>query len=284
MNSIYGHVVGYSNLTQSYCTTALQGVWVEGTPTYTSNVTEDILWRIVRINEDGSVRLITDQSVGYSAFNANNDDNTYIGYMTGQANATSYAMAHSNSNNSTIKSFVDSWYAENLVQYTSMMSKEAGFCNDRSVSYGLGYGKADTGYGARDRGGRSFTPTFNCAQTNDLFTYNSTKGNNKLAYPVGLLTIDEAIYGGNHISEKDGDFITGGYLKTDSSWWTLTPHGYGVSANAHYMKARKDNFNVVYYSAVTSINGVRPVINLKSDVEVSGGAGTSTNPYIIKTN
>ena len=29
--------------------------------------------------------------------------------------------------------------------------------------------------------------------------------------------------------------------------------------------------------------GVRPVINLKSDVEISGGIGTINDPYIIKT-
>ena len=35
---------------------------------------------------------------------------------------------------------------------------------------------------------------------------------------------------------------------------------------------------------VSSYSGVRPVINLKSDVEITSGDGTSTNPYIIKIN
>ena len=35
---------------------------------------------------------------------------------------------------------------------------------------------------------------------------------------------------------------------------------------------------------VNNSNGSRPVINLKSDVEViEGGDGTSSNPYVIKT-
>ena len=34
---------------------------------------------------------------------------------------------------------------------------------------------------------------------------------------------------------------------------------------------------------VTDGPGLRPVINLKSDVEISGGVGTSDNPYIVKT-
>jgi len=284
LNSTEGNVVG-DYLTESYCTGTLKGTYVEGEPTYNSNVTEDILWRIVRINEDGSVRLITDQSVGTSAFNYRNyqteDDNTYVGYMTGQAGATSYADAHSNTNNSTIKTFVDSWYEANLVQYTSMMSTEAGFCNDRAISYGLGYGINSTGYAASGRNDRAFIPVFNCSQTNDLFTYNSTKGNNKLIYPVGLLTVDEAIYGGNYISDKDNEFVVAGYLTSEHDWWTMTPHSY--SSGIYYIKAGK---NIVFgYTQNTNFAlGVRPVINLKSDVEVSGGNGTSTNPYVIRTN
>jgi len=280
LNSTYGHVVGWSNMTESYCTGTLKGTWVEETPTWTLNATENILWRIVRINEDGSVRLITDQSVGQSAFNVNNGDNTYVGYMTGQVGATSYADAHSNTNNSTIKTFVDSWYEANLVQYTSMMSTEAGFCNDRATT-GLGYGNNSTSYAAAGRNSRAFIPIFNCSQTNDLFTYSSTKGNNKLDYPVGLLTMDEAIYGGNYINDKDGDYITGGYLASNDAWWTMTPHSYG--SGIYYMKSGQDIYTLAYTSNMTSVLGVRPVINLKSTVEISSGNGTSANPYIIKT-
>ena len=35
---------------------------------------------------------------------------------------------------------------------------------------------------------------------------------------------------------------------------------------------------------VDNNNGIRPVINLKSSVEITGGYGTSTDPYVIKTN
>jgi len=239
-----------------------------------------ILWRIVRINEDGSVRLITDQSVGQSAFNVNNGDNTYVGYMTGQVGATSYEDAHSNSNNSTIKSFVDSWYEANLVQYTSMMSTEAGFCNDRAISYGLGYGINSTRYAASGRNSRAFIPVFNCSQTNDLFTYNSTKGNNKLSYPVGLLTVDEAIYGGNYISDKDNEFIVAGYLTAEHDWWTMTPHSF--DSGIYYIKAGK-NILFVYTQNSNFTLGVRPVINLKSTVQVITGNGTKSNPYTILT-
>ena len=34
---------------------------------------------------------------------------------------------------------------------------------------------------------------------------------------------------------------------------------------------------------VASGRGVRPVINLKADVEISGGIGTVNDPFVIKT-
>lgn len=53
-------------------------------------------------------------------------------------------------------------------------------------------------------------------------------------------------------------------------------------ANANEWNAGSDgnlNNNNVHNS-----NGTRPVINLKSNVEViEGGDGTSSNPYVIKT-
>ena len=43
------------------------------------------MWRIVRINEDGSVRLIKRDSIGTSAYNSTTGDNAYMGYMYGVA-------------------------------------------------------------------------------------------------------------------------------------------------------------------------------------------------------
>lgn len=34
---------------------------------------------------------------------------------------------------------------------------------------------------------------------------------------------------------------------------------------------------------VTNGNSTRPVINLKADVEISGGTGTTNDPFVVKT-
>ena len=104
----------------------------------------DILWRIVRVNEDGSVRLITDNYVKEQLFNAPTNyifDNAYVGYMYGTKGATgdnAYELTHTNTHDSGLKDYLDDWYQNetNLYVYNDLMSTTAGFCNDRSVASG----------------------------------------------------------------------------------------------------------------------------------------------------
>ena len=62
-------------------------------------------WRIVRINGDGTIRIALNQSIGKRAFNENYNDNAYVGYMYGTAGSSTYADTHTNTNNSTIKTY-----------------------------------------------------------------------------------------------------------------------------------------------------------------------------------
>ena len=175
----YGTFVGIDETTDTKCSDT-GGTLATEKATFTANVTEDILWRVVRINEDGSTRLITESPVGSSAFNTNSRDNAYVGYMYGTAGSSTYEATHTNTNNSTVKDYLDNWYQTNLLSYSSYMSPDAGFCNDRSVAptantwnssdTALGYRKNNTYYVAYNRLINSKQPQFACPQTNDLFT------------------------------------------------------------------------------------------------------------------
>ena len=91
---------------------------------YRGNVTNNYVkfagyyWRIVRINGDGTVRVIydgtsahangensADRQIGMNAFNSNKNDNAYVGYMYGKTGASTYADTHANTNDSTIKTY-----------------------------------------------------------------------------------------------------------------------------------------------------------------------------------
>lgn len=91
---------------------------------------------------------------------------------------------------------------------------------------------------------------------------------------VGLLNRYEYIKSyGNELEEK-------GYLNNSLDWWTLTP----VSSGIVFVSNGQDTFTRPSsgVGALTFSLGCRPVINLKSDIKISGGTGTSTDPYRLQ--
>ena len=97
-------------------------------------------WRIIRTNSDGGVRLLyhgtsttaTDAVINTStAFNSSHTDSMYVGYMYGTSGSLESNRA--NTNNSTIKEVIDSWYASNMTSYAKYLSETAIYCSDREV-------------------------------------------------------------------------------------------------------------------------------------------------------
>ena len=54
--------------------------------------------------------------IGVSAFNENFNDNAYVGYMYGTPGSSTYEQTHANINDSTIKTYIDNWYAAGYVK------------------------------------------------------------------------------------------------------------------------------------------------------------------------
>lgn len=259
-------------------------------------------WRIIRINGDGSIRMIyagtsahangdssKDMSIGESAFNPNNNDNTYVGYMYGTAGATTYANTHSNTNNSTIKTFIDNWYENNLKKYSSYL-EDTIYCNDRKVVKinnfggttltGDGVGTNESAYAGYNRTYVSRNPNLKCENKNDRFTVNNTIGNMNLTYPIALATIDELVYAGAvGIDAMTISYITNTefYLYAGTSYWTMTSHSFSDGG------ADVDIFSgglLATDSVALTGSVVRPVVSLKSDA-ISGGKGTMTDPFTV---
>ncbi|MGN1000650.1 MAG: hypothetical protein ACI4OG_01790, partial [Bacilli bacterium] len=161
------------------------------------------------------------------------------------------------------------------LSYTSYMSVDAGFCNDRSTIYTE---EAETIYGAYNRLYNTNQPQFACPQTNDLFTMStSSKGNKALTYPVGLITADEVVYAG--IVYDDGETEnTNYYLNNSTVYWTMSPIHSASGAPYLFLKYK----GLLYRDIPTNVYGARPVINLASYVEITSGDGTIDNPYVVK--
>ena len=167
--------------------------------------------------------------------------------------------------------------------YSSYLA-DAGFCNDRSLHSGTGIGTTETYYGVYNRLGINKTPQFACTnESNDLFTLKTgTKGNKALDYPIGLITADEVAYAGGN----GADYVSY-YLYTGSDYWTLSPYYFNGSRELVWFVGSTGGLYGHYVSRydVSNSYGVRPVINLKSTVEIEeGGTGTAGNPYVIKYN
>ena len=109
-----------------------------------------------------------------------------------------------------------------------------------------------------------------CSQTtNDEFAMRSNCTNNlsKIIKPVGLLSIDEYNFSRNN----------GSYLISSQNFWYLTPND-----SFKVWRLIFDGINRNY--SVIDPLGVRPVVNIQSDVTIVGGNGNLTDPYIVKEN
>ena len=248
---------------------------------------QDLYWRIIRTNSDGSVRLLyhgtstttTDAYIGTSAFNSSYDNIAYVSYMYGSLGSIS--SARENTNNSTIKTTIDNWYISNLEAkgYTKYLSTTAVYCNDRSTS-------DNTNFGAFTRLGTNKTPSYDCAATEDKFTVDTSTGNGKLTYPIALMTADEVsfaggLYGANtptwYYYNSVNDSSTGSKF-----WWLLSPLDSSTSGSSMFIVRGSSNPGRLNYNYVNSNNGVRPALSLKSCVKYSSGDGSASDPYTIK--
>ena len=262
----------------------------------------DMYWRIVRINGDGTIRMIydgtsphpngkisTDRQIGASAFNTAINDNTYVGYMYGTAGASSYSTTHSNKTDSTIKAVVDAWYSSTFdnTEYEEYIA-DAIYCNDRTLdttysSY-TGIGTTTTYYASYLRLLRyadSKNPTLKCINSADRFTITNSKlefgdgeeTNKKLIYPIGLITADEISFAGGRNVATNTSF----YLHTGWAFWTMTPIRYVESAARNVIL--NDDGSIDNHINSYSY-GIRPVISLKADA-IIGGIGSMDEPFYV---
>ena len=234
------------------------------------------LWRIVRINGNGSIRLISDESIGKSAF-ANITDNIKAAGYTYDNNhiCTSENQCTTNSGTSSaIKEYLEEWYNSNLSNYDQEIELE-NYCNDTTFSETTD-STSYTYFGIYDRMADG-TPTLKCPNTKETYG-----GSYKLK--IGLLSGDEMIYAGLSTNKNyNWGFLN--YVPRDNvhAWWYMSL----------YRESEKNDDEVTIWQAaqVNAGNGtmnfdlkwdVRPVINLKSDIQITSGDGSKSDPYVVE--
>ena len=221
-----------------------------------------------------------------TTFNSDSADNAYIGFMYGNVGSSDYASTHANTNKSTILTNLETWYKNNLTSYEDKLADTI-WCNDKTnvtdTTYnpwnysnitGLGYAKIVTYYGVTQRlvsisgnaGGTG--PSLKCS--GEL---------SKITTKIGLLSADELAFSGSvlYYTYNRSTYLVENTIGT--WWWTLSPaHFYNGNASVICSTSGYLSGRVVSTNSI----GLRPAISLMSDVEISGGSGTSEDPYVVK--
>ena len=235
-------------------------------------------WRIIRINGDGSIRIIydgtsahangessDDRQTGTSAYSAspNYNQSYYVGYMyqTGAQRPSS----QNGGTTSTIKGVLDSRYSTNIAGkgYDDKVVSSPGFCNDRNTASGDNWVSSGTTfyYAPYERIYTIRQPSLQCSNDNDIYT---TK--------VGLITADEVRMAGGTTSSNNSY-----YLYTGQYYWTMSPSHYNGYAGVFSVGSTGS----LGGSIVNGTYGVRPVINISSEATITG-SGTMFDPYVVQ--
>lgn len=176
-----------------------------------------------------------------------------------------------NTKNSTIKSGVDAWYKQYLLEDYDEYIEDTIFCNDRSQS------NASTN-GWNPNGGNITEQLYykeyenasglSCTNTTDQFSVSNN--NAKLTYKVGLVTNSEMYILNNKYIRKTGQI-----------YWSSSPQRFTTSVAGNISV---DSTGDLSFFSTDSAFGVRPVISLKPGTKYISGNGSMEQPYIIQTN
>ena len=242
-----------------------------------------------------------------SEFNRTRDDNAFIGLMYGDVDSSSYIDTHANTNPSTILTYLNNWYTKVLSKQNGFNEKQLAdtiWCNDKKVitkslynpwnyntASNLGYNMETTYYNSTVRlvekngeaGGTG--PSLICENDSaggklSKFTVNDTNyGNGALSgyAKIGILTADEVALAGGAYEIANNTY----YLNKNSLnlWWLLSPADYSGSYSEIWGVNDEGGLTLI---TSEDCRPIRPVLSLVSNISISSGTGTATDPYIIK--
>lgn len=270
--------------TSYYFRGAVNNNWIKYGKDSSNN---DIYWRIIRINGDNSIRMIysgttaptsstsvvmtgAGSAIDRSVYNSGTNYAEYVGYMYQRG------YQRNNTNNSTIKTKIDNWFAGTSLKNDSNVVDNI-FCNDRSTSSSWSSRPSSNllynGH-TRNLSYSNALPSLWCENKLDKFTTSPTLGNGSLTYPVGLITIDEVAMAGGYFATDNKNY----YLYTGTFYYTMTPNFFRSTGTAFVFIV--NNTGKFPNSSIGSTAYIRPVINLNGNVKLSG-TGTYDNVYEV---
>ena len=207
----------------------------------------------------------------------------YVSYFGGSSSATTtrialdngktiasavtdmYDSSSVNTYNSSIKSQIESWYSQNMTNYTKYL-EDAVYCTDRTRTnqsesrFNPSGSLSQTMYFSD----RDNNTTLKCTRATDRFAVANNRARNK--YPVGLATYAEMNLLDNEAARNTGE-----------NYWLGSPCSVSNATNNSSIGSTGD----LTYASTNTIKGTRPVVSLKAGTEYVSGTGSQTDPYVI---
>ena len=179
-----------------------------------------------------------------------------------------------NVSNSTAKTKIDTWYQNNMTNYTQYL-EDTIYCNGRTPSNLEESGWNPNGGSVKTMLKFSGGEGLLCNNVINQFSIENEKA--KLTYPVGLITIPEI-----RLSNSSYLYLTG------VNTWTMSPIMYryeGSGIEGTLIGGMSDNYTSYNIQNTASIRyGVRPVVSLKPKMRYVSGTGSKNDPFIIDYN
>ena len=210
-------------------------------------------WRIVRINEDGTIRIVMQDGINNNAtyqFNSKYNNYNYMYYI-----------------NSEVKKQLDTWYQANIGDKSDLSVNVASgnyYCEQAKVKYNANYISGNAVMTLYS----SYIPNFKC----------TTDGNGKgvVNASVGLLSYDEAVYAGGYKGQSNSNY----YLYNSAIiWWMMNSSGFFTSYPYVWIVNAQGGIDEGNSSIARSI---RPVLILNADTQIFDGDGTKNNPFVVE--
>ena len=225
-------------------------------------------WRVLRIQEDGTVKLVKNNTLTNIYISERTDS---IGYV--KWNDTYYEDVP-NYNTSNMKAYLEEWYDSEMSSYDSKIETNSYCVDTEELKYGLWYKKYDRQYGVDLRINEK--GLYNSATDSDKWIVKpsvSCRNNDIVKSKVSLITADEAVLSGYGVD-----------YEARNAWFTSTMAGDDI----YTISPSYDGGIYILYGSGAIIDdsldmgyATVPVITLKKNVTVSSGTGTKNNPYVI---
>lgn len=212
----------------------------------------------------------------------------YIELTGGKSIEDARREMETNSNNSAVKTLIDTWYESHIkgTVYESML-EDTVYCNSRDdnklgtdqqyINNGLIPSTGNINYALHFSSfGRAFAtskPSVKCTNANDSFTVNTKNGNGALTYPIAMMTIDEAELAGR----CRGTYVD---ISGENPYWLMAP----INMDGTFVAGAGILNGTTYLVPMSNPLHVRPVVSIKPGTRVIGGTGTKTDPYLLDSN